>query len=175
MTVPAILSLKQAGDAVTMHVETCALLAFGKYPEVEFTGKDGGRLIAVRVPQKSADRQLTRIALTYATAVGKTLTISRDPNQVDPSKPFWGISQFNGSVSPSSAVAAAQSPEPEPAPDPASDKLKAIFALQDECFKHAMGMAKYAAGKLGTDPTLEGISALTAQAMIEASRQGVKL
>ncbi len=201
MTAPEItvVPLKQAGESVTMRVLTCALLPFGKYPEVEFTGTDGKQVIAVRVPQKSADRQLTRVALTYETAVGKDLTISRDPNQVDPSKPFWGISRFNGIVpiAPTAEPTAAARPQQcsrcnkpligqYPVPvicescaaaetkvEP-PDKLTTIFALQEKCFKHALSLAMWAKENRGIEPTLEGVSALTAQTLIAANQQGVR-
>lgn len=182
---PVLLSLKQAGESVTMRVTGCAPLAIGKYPELEIVGTDGAQLVAVRMPIKSAERQFARANLTYADALGKTLTISRDPNNLDASKPYWGITvQPNGSA-PVAATAPQQQPPPEYGPPipgldvpelpDARKKLASIFALQDDCFKHALTLSKYAAEKYQVALTLEGISALTAQAMIEASRQGVKL
>ena len=49
----------------------------------------------------------------------------------------------------------------------AQDRLKRIFQIQELCFTHAMALASKAAASDGVDMTLEGISALTAQALIQ--------
>jgi hypothetical protein len=94
----AILKLKQAGEFAIIAIDRAEPLKFGEYPEVEFSGySDEGQLVALRVPQKSADRQLERLSLSYADCEGKTLKFSRDPNNKDASKPYWGINVVQGS------------------------------------------------------------------------------
>jgi hypothetical protein len=51
----------------------------------------------------------------------------------------------------------------------AASKLPVLFALQETCFLHALKLAGIAKQK-GIPVTLEGVSALTAQAMIAATR-----
>lgn len=60
----------------------------------------------------------------------------------------------------------------EEAPKVTRASLASVLALQETCFQHAMKLAGVAKLK-GVAPTLEGISAMTAQAMIEASRRGL--
>jgi len=86
------LKLKKVGDAATLRIMSCELMKIGTYPEIQFAGVDAtGVVWSVKVPQRSADRQLERLNLTYKTAVGQTLTISRSPNAQVPSKPFWDV------------------------------------------------------------------------------------
>lgn len=61
-------------------------------------------------------------------------------------------------------------PDAPPANPRAS--LPAILALQEQCFVHALKLAGIAKQK-GIAPSLDGISAMTAQAMIEAARRGL--
>jgi hypothetical protein len=61
---------------------------------------------------------------------------------------------------------------PEVPQNPAAEKLRAIFRLQEVCFTHAIRLAAKAEAS-GISVTLEGVSALTAQSMIEANRRGV--
>lgn len=191
MTAPEILSLKQAGDSVTLRVQSCGPLSIGKYPEVEIVGMDGNRLCAVRIPQKSVDRQFARIDLTYPSAVGKTLTISRDPNTSDPSKPFWGISLAKGATP---QATRAQAPaefggpipglddlpnEPPPVEEAyqqptqrtadAVDKLDGLFQLYDVCFDHASSIARKHA-TLAPD-----VSAMAATLFIAAKDRGMRV
>lgn len=191
--VPSVVTLKTAGDTLTMHVQTCELARVGKYPEVEFIGTDvEGRLIKLAVPKQSTERQFGRIGLDYAGAVGKTLTFSRDPNASDPAKPYWGITVDNvaaiSTARPNGNASKAKQginlgsipglddepPPPDDAPpapapvDPAKARLAGIFKLQEVCFTHALKLAKHAHDTSGVPLTLEGISALTAQALIAA-------
>lgn len=172
MTGPSVVQLKQAGDSLMFAVTRCEVAKTGNYPEVEIEGVDGDRAVLVKMPRQSADRQLTRLDTTYAGIVGKIVTISRDPNKQDASKPYWGLT-INGDAPTNGKPAAppAQAPQAEPSTDDRTVKLKAVFALQEVCFTHALKLAG-AAEKAGITPTFEGVSALTAQAMIEASRRG---
>ncbi len=56
-------------------------------------------------------------------------------------------------------------PAPTPTPD-GGERLKRIFLIQELCFTHAMSMAK-TAELAGVPRSLEGVSALTAQALIQ--------
>jgi hypothetical protein len=47
------------------------------------------------------------------------------------------------------------------------DRLKRIFQIQELCFTHALTMATKAAADAGIVPSLEAVSALTAQALIQ--------
>jgi hypothetical protein len=170
MSDPIIVPLKTAGDSLTMAVTHCAPSTVGNYPEIEFVGTDGPREVMVRMPKTSAERQFTRLSLTQQSVVGKIITISRDPNKMDASKPFWGIS-LNGDAPKSNGTPAPVAQQEAPADDRTA-KLKAVFALQEVCFTHALKLAK-AAEKEEIVPTFEGVSALTAQAMIEACRRGI--
>lgn len=88
----AIIKLPNEGDTHTMRVTGCEAVQ-GQYGEqVKFTG-DGGDILFL--PKDSADRQLARIPLEYITAVGETLTFSRDPNPKKGAKPFWSIAVAN--------------------------------------------------------------------------------
>lgn len=189
MTGPELLTLKHAGDSTTLFVEKCAPMEIGSYPEVEFTGFDAsGRICAVRVPKVSTDRQLGRVDLTPQTAVGQVLHFSRDANSKVPSKPFWGItlvdpkaasefSRFADTVKPNgnaatSAPAPTRREQAQGDPSKAGAMLKSVFKLQDVCFEHALRIAEKAKAR-GIEPTFDGLSRLTAQAMIDASKRGV--
>lgn len=61
-------------------------------------------------------------------------------------------------------------PMAAPTPAPAAtgpDRLQRIFRVQEACFAHALKMAQQAATDTGVETTLEGVSALTAQALIQ--------
>lgn len=194
MTAPELIVLKQPGQSLTLNVMSCVQVPVGRFPEMEFTGTDGSRLVAVRVPKASADRQLARIDLTYQATVGKTLTFSRDPNPGDASKPYWGVSLGGSVTAPATNGKAKQEkqgidlggPIPgldddEPPVDDApalptsGDKLRAIFKLHGVCFAHALKLAAVAAQdeEMAITPTLEGVSALCTQAFIAATQKGV--
>lgn len=85
------IKLTTAGDSLTFQCTGASLAKTGKWPEAIFAGHDGEKQIEVHMPAQSAERQLTRLAMTYAECGGKTLTISRAPNQSDPSKPYWNL------------------------------------------------------------------------------------
>jgi hypothetical protein len=203
MSTPEQVALKKAGDTLTMNVLSCAKVPVGTYPDYDFTGIDSTRrLVVVRVPESAMKRQFARIDLTTETVVGKTITFSRDPNASAPAKPYWGINLADVAI-PTNGVAKTSTgkageigapipgldddaplPEPpedamrsEPAGEPAGEsparaRLNAIFKLQEVCFSHALRLAAAAAEK-GVPLSLEGVSALTAQSMIEANRKGV--
>jgi hypothetical protein len=184
------IALKQAGDWAQLTVQSCERATAGRYPELIFAGLSiDGTNATVTVPLASAERQFERLNLTQAGVVGKTLKFSRDPNKNDATKPYWGINLANGQTAPSKTAAAAvpspeaeamhrlnqpdepmpwDDPEPDAAPPDRAAKLKAVFTLQEVCFTHALQLA----AKADAPMTLEGLSALTAQAMIEASRRG---
>lgn len=103
------IELKAVGQEAVLHVDSCKLASVGKYPEVEFTGTDThGILAMIVVNQKSTDRQLGRLALTYQTAVGQSLRFSRSDSG-DPSKPFWDINFADPNDAPASLVTAGNS------------------------------------------------------------------
>lgn len=97
--------LKEEGQSITFTIASAGLLVgpdgkqLGKWPEVEFIGRDGKQEIVLRVPQSAADRQLGRIPLTYAECAGKVLTFSRDHNPESSLKPYWGIT-LEGTATP---------------------------------------------------------------------------
>jgi hypothetical protein len=55
----------------------------------------------------------------------------------------------------------------EQAPATGNERLQRIFKVQEVCFKHAMKLAIMAQNDKGIDITLEGLSALTAQCVIQ--------
>ncbi len=127
MTFPEKVKLTQAGESITVHVSRCALASVGKYPEVEFYGVAAGRQVVVPVPKASADRQLARLTLTYADCTDAVLTISRDDNKQDASKPYWGITIGTVAEGPPVRSRAPSNPLPpdDPAPHPADREGKA--------------------------------------------------
>lgn len=174
MTGPSVVQLKQAGDSLMFAVTRCELSKTGNYPELEIEGVDGDRAVLVKMPRQSADRQLTRLNTNYAGLVGKIVTISRDPNKTDASKPYWGMTINGDAPKQNGALPTNTAPSQNEAGPPANSRatiLGAVFNLQELCFTHALKLAT-AAEKAGMAPTFEGVSALTAQAMIEASRRG---
>lgn len=97
------IELKMVGQEAVLRVDSCKLASAGKYPEVEFTGTDANNIVAmIVVNQKSADRQLGRLSLTYQTAVGLSLRFSRSDSG-DPSKPFWDINFADPNDAPATA------------------------------------------------------------------------
>jgi hypothetical protein len=82
------IKLKAEGDRHAMKVARCRKLPFGKRPELEFEGEDGSK---VWMPEPSALRQLGNLSLTVDSVVGRRITIKRDPNKTDATKPYWGI------------------------------------------------------------------------------------
>lgn len=104
-----IVKLQNEGDTLTGTVAGCEVVE-GQYGEqVKFTFTDGKILY---LPKSSADNQLGReqVGLTYAEAIGNTLTFSRDPNKRAGGKPYWGINV----ASPAMAQAAPSKRIPPP-------------------------------------------------------------
>ena len=189
MTAFEKVKLTNAGDSLTLSVVKCAPAATGNFPGIEFAGTTAdGRAVVLEVPKASTDRQLGRLNLTYESAVGKTLTFSRDPNAAQPTKPYWGINPASAPVIPPPRPAAAKpqgidlggpiagldEPEPEPPEDaavpekaanPARDRLVASFKLYDACMAHALKVK--ARLPEGTDVD---IAAVAATLYIQANR-----
>lgn len=168
-----LVKLRSAGDSLTMQVETCAKMTIGTYPEISFIGSDGARQVEIRVPEKSANRQLERLGMSYPDCAGKVMTFARDPNRTDPAKPFWSITLAAGqkvidTITQTGEKAVAQIAQSAVSTDDA--RLSRIFGIQEACFQHAYKMAKALNEKMGVPVTLEGLSALTAQCMIPFDR-----
>ncbi len=108
------IKLKNEGESITIAVTACGLAPTGQYPEVLFTDGDTGEVYSV--PQVSCDRQLTRLAMTYADCVGKIMTISRAHNSKDASKPFWNLDVVGKSDAVPPARPAVPSSPPAPVP-----------------------------------------------------------
>ncbi len=87
-----IVKLTQEGDSLTMQVKDCEPVKGNFGEQVKFTATNGDILF---LPKDSADRQLERCQLDYATAIGETLTFSRDKNKKPGAAPFWGITVAN--------------------------------------------------------------------------------
>ncbi len=183
--------LKQAGESITLGVDFCQPSETGQYPEIEFTGIDGAEPVKVQVPKASCDRQMARLGIAnYEGFAGKIVTISRDPNTKDASKPYWGITikgaKQNGAPKPVAASPAPNIGAPiagldydaeEPPPveqafpetsSPTLTKLDALFGLYDVCWKHA---ALLAMSQQGLNPD---VSAMTATLFIAAQNNGIK-
>jgi hypothetical protein len=196
-TAEALLKLKNPGDRATLTVASCALLPFGDYPEVEFIGVDSeGGTVAVRVPQSSADRQLARIERTYESVVGDVITIKRDPNSKQPSKPYWGLylessGAKNGRASSEARSAVGATPEPKRVP-PATVQAPVSRADVERVLDAAPVEQQGASGAelylkitkwvlkeipqyyevAGLTPDADTIAAISATLFIQASRNG---
>lgn len=93
MSTPTRIKLRNAGDAIVVHVETAQLSKTGKWPEVELFGRDAKthQQVLVAIPQKSAERQLDRLGLTLNDLPGYTMGVSRGANVEAPDKPYWNL------------------------------------------------------------------------------------
>lgn len=172
MTEP--IKLTAPGSSVTFLCSACFQVPVGRYPEIEFQGMDGTTPLVVRVPKMSADRQLGRAGLTYEKCVGARLTISRDPNAADASKPYWGIT-LHGFESTAGAAPAAR-PAPVPAkPTPAAAPPAAVplegHALYERITDYVLGtiMPKYTAAEVPYDGGT--VAAIVATLYIQAERK----
>lgn len=104
-----IVKLTAVGESHTMRVVECIAVQ-GQYGEqVKFAADNGDTLF---LPKTSADRQLERAGLTYASAVGATLTFGRSANPKKGSAPFWDVSVAGPPAAPSQRV----QPPPRQAP-----------------------------------------------------------
>ena len=108
---PNYVKLKNAGDAIVVHVESAKVNTSGKWPTLDFAGTDAKthQPVVVAVPQKSAERQMERIGLTVDACPGLTLGISRAASD-DPAKPYWNL-----------AVVGEHEVKPAPRREPASE------------------------------------------------------
>lgn len=187
--VPEVLVLKQPGHGVSIRVTACDKMKIGNYPEVEFAGVDAdGRFVAVRVPQKAADRQLDRLQMTYAQTLGQSLFIGRSANGQDPSKPFWDVTEAEApitapqkvpNVAPAAPAARAAQATPASAPvapiaDEQSSELQNGALKKSDLYgkitDHVLDkiVPKYAAK--GIPLTQEGTAAIVATLYISATR-----
>lgn len=173
-----VIKLTEPGSSLTVAVIDCAPMTVGTYPEIEFTGLDGDKLVAIRVPKSSADRQLKRGDLTYETAKGKVLTFSRDPSN-DPNKPYWGITLV-GDAPPQTPAQSADASVPNKAESVAAtgtnghkvngDTREKLSAAYDAATKHVIEkvVPMYRGAKI--EPTAQDIAAMTATLFIAATR-----
>lgn len=90
---PNRIKLRQAGEAIVVHVERAQVSTTGKWPELELHGRDAKthQPVIVSIPEKSAERQLTRLGLTANDLAGYTMGVSRKANPEDASKPYWNL------------------------------------------------------------------------------------
>ena len=188
MMTATIVKLRSVGESITLTVQECQKAQRGQYPGVEFIGTDGSGLVAVEVPEKSADKQLERLGLDRASVVGRTVTISRAENRTDATKPYWNITAAANGKPPIMKPAIAQPAEfggpipgldddddlPPPveeayAPAPAStDKLNPLFTLYDACFDHAAHLARRHAD------FMPDVAAMAATLFIQANQRGIR-
>lgn len=174
MTFPEKVSLKKAGESITLTVQKCAPATVGTYPEIEFVGIADGRLVVVPVPKVSADRQLARLLFNYEDCVKATLTISRDPNAKDANKPYWGITlaQGNGSA----PVRADSAPQPTAAsvtpgvPDGGKPETPRdiYMAITKDTLAHVVPLYLDA----GVEVDASAVAAIVATRFIAATRNG---
>ena len=131
-----LVKLPHAGESLTMLCEAAFKVTQGQWPEDEFQGRDGKGAVAVRVPEKSAERQLTRLGLALGECPGLTLTISRGANKEVPSKPYWNIDQMvdQGIGSPTA---------PQPAPVATKAAPKAAQPTDDRKARRDALLAQY--------------------------------
>ena len=183
---PDPIKLTVPGSSVTFLCTACFQVPVGKYPEIEFGGMDGTTPLTIRVPKVSADRQLGRIPLTYEQCVGAYLTISRDPNKNDASKPFWGITlngfdedagdtreaagaagvgQPQGAVTGKPAVQAPVAP-----PSPAKPESRDVTYLRITDWMLREVAPRYA--KAGIPLSPEAAAAITATVWIDTRKHG---
>lgn len=99
----AIIKLANAGDAATWKVTDCETVA-GKFgSQVKFTAENGDVLF---ISAETAERQLNRCGLTTETAIGETLTFSRQANTKTPgAAPYWSIEVAGPQAAPSKRLA----------------------------------------------------------------------
>lgn len=174
------IKLKNEGDRHTMTVADCQKLTFGRYPEYEFTGTDGS---VVRVPESATLKQLGRLDRTAQTIVGCRITIKRDKNSSDASKPYWGLyleegSGANGTGGAASAATVAVGNAPErmrtatTTPTPASPEKPKGYALYKQITAQVLKdmPAQYAAA--GIPLTSDATAAIIATVFIAAERNG---
>jgi hypothetical protein len=100
----AIIKLANAGDAATWKVTDCETVA-GKFgSQVKFTAENGDILF---ISAETAERQLNRCGLTTETAIGETLTFSRQANTKTPgAAPYWSIEVAGPQAAPSKRLPA---------------------------------------------------------------------
>lgn len=90
---PNRIKLRQAGEAIVVHVERAQVSTTGKWPELELHGRDAKthQSVIVSIPEKSAERQLARLGLTANDLAGYTMGVSRKANPEDAGKPYWNL------------------------------------------------------------------------------------
>lgn len=177
-----VLTLKNVGDGVTMRIIKCGPMTIGTYHEISFTGIDTAGVTAeVRVPRKSADRQMERLGLDYDSAIGQTLTIKRSHNAQVPNRPFWDVYVADEPIdapervrATAPATAAAKASEPAsirhadqsaPTTNGHGEKKSALYEkITDHVLKKIV--PKYQA--VGIPITQEGTAAIVATLFINA-------
>lgn len=148
-----IVKLTTAGEAVTMQVKSCEKNTVGQYPGYLFSGKnERGDFITIEIPESSTTRQLTRLELTPATVVGRTVRISRDPNASNAAKPYWGISLVDaaegvdGDDTETGAPPPAKAPPATPAVKKVADDAQAITGRYLRLLDHVAAHVKKETG-----------------------------
>lgn len=174
MTTPEVVKLTAPGSAITVAVSASGPVPVGQYPEIAFTGTASDRRhVTVQVPKSSADRQLGRLDLTYATAVGKVLTFSRDPNTTDPRKPYWGITladapEFGRPIPGLDDAPTPEAPHPADAENGDEERRAALYPKITDYVLDKI-VPRYEAK--GIAVTMEGVGAIVATLYIQACKR----
>lgn len=175
----AIIKLANAGDAVTWKVTDCETVA-GKFgSQVKFTAENGDVLF---ISAETAERQLNRCGLTTETAIGETLTFSRQANTKTPgAAPYWSIEVAGPQAAPSKRLAP---PTPEvvggagavrgnPAATPLATEAVGGLDARMSIANAYLGLYKHVRAALPNEAA-EAVQAATATIWITWDKRGIQ-
>jgi hypothetical protein len=166
----AIIKLQNEGESHTMTVTECKTVT-GNYGE-QVLFSDGTDTLYL--PKTSADRQLERLGVDEASAVGMNLTFSRDPNPKKGAKPYWGISYAGAEPAqpkPSARVVPQAVPTTSGSVQPRRDAVLANYLL---LWDAVAGHLAQTSQKYGYGLDAAAIQAATATVWISWKDKGIQ-
>jgi hypothetical protein len=158
----AIIKLANAGDAATWKVTDCETVA-GKFgSQVKFTAENGDVLF---ISAETAERQLNRCGLTTETAIGETLTFSRQANTKTPgAAPYWSIEVAGPQAAPSKRL---------PAPAPVTTEVVGGLDARMSIANAYLALYRHVRGTLPQE-SAEAVQAATATIWISWDKRGLQ-
>lgn len=160
----AIIKLANAGDAATWKVTDCETVA-GKFgSQVKFTAENGDVLF---ISAETAERQLNRCGLTTETAIGETLTFSRQANTKTPgAAPYWSIEVAGPQAAPSKRLA-------PPTPVAVTTEVVGGLDARMSIANAYLGLYKHVRAALPNEAA-EAVQAATATIWISWDKRGIQ-
>jgi hypothetical protein len=177
----AILKLQEAGEEITLDLESVSIVEGNFGQQVKFDANTGDCLY---VPLSSVERQLDRCGVAeVAELTGKTIHFSRAASNKPGGKPFWNLDKArngdvvakpNGAAPKTSAPKAPAVPYSSPGLLPGENPLfDELINKYGECLAAANSEIAPVLKKAGYEVTADTLTSVAATLFINRTRAGI--